>query len=114
MIRRTSQPRLGSWCRFKRLFDLPVITHSQEGFNFLGHTVRKYGDKLLTKPRKSNVKALLAKARECIQSCLAVQTEVLIRKLNPILRGWANYYQHAAAKRTFSRVDDQIYRALWR
>ncbi len=91
-----------------------VITNSKEGFNFLGHTVRKFGDKLLTKPSKSNVKALLAKVRECIKSSLAVPTEVLIRKLNPMLRGWANYYQHAAAKRTFSRVDEQIYRALWR
>src|SRR6266436_3751496 len=91
-----------------------VITNSKEGFNFLGHTVRKFGDKLLTKPSKSNVKALLAKVRECIKSSLAVPTEVLIRKLNPILRGWANYYQHAAAKRTFSKVDNQVYLALWR
>ena len=76
--------------------------------------MRKFGDKLLTKPSKSNVKALLAKVRECIKSNLAVPTEVLIRKLNPMLQGWANYYQHAAAKRTFSKVDNQVYLALWR
>jgi hypothetical protein len=33
-----------------------VITHTQEGFNFLGRTVRKYGDKLLITPAKSKVK----------------------------------------------------------
>ena len=33
-----------------------VITHISKGFNFLGHTVRKFGDKLLTYPAKSNVK----------------------------------------------------------
>ncbi len=91
-----------------------VTTHIQKGFNFLGHTVRKFGDKLLTKPSKSNAKALLSKVRECIKSSLAVPTEVLIRKLNPMLQGWANYYQHAAAKRTFSKVDNQVYLALWR
>jgi len=87
-----------------------VITSIQAGFNFLGHTVRKYGDKLLTKPSKSNVQAVLTKVKECIQSSLALKTEELIRKLNPILRGWAYYYQHAAAKRTFYKVDHEVFR----
>ena len=76
--------------------------------------MRKYGDKLLTKPSKGNVQALLAKARECIKSSLGLKTEELIRKLNPILRGWAYYYEHASAKRTFNRVDHEVFQALWR
>ena len=91
-----------------------VLTHIQRGFNFLGHTVRKYGDKLLTKPSKSNFQGLLGKVKECIQSSLGIQTEALIRKLNPILRGWANYYQYTSAKRTFNRVDHEVFRTLWR
>ncbi|OYV84542.1 MAG: hypothetical protein B7Z63_06760, partial [Ignavibacteriae bacterium 37-53-5] len=35
------------------------ITHIQEGFDFLGQNVRKYGDKLLIKPSRNNVKAFL-------------------------------------------------------
>ena len=91
-----------------------VITSIQEGYNFLGHTVRKYGDKLLTKPSKSSVQALRGRVKECIQSSLAIQAEVLIQRLNPVLRGWANYYQHSSAKRTFSKVDREVYQALWR
>jgi RNA-directed DNA polymerase len=91
-----------------------VITHTQQGFDFLGHTVRKYGDKLLTKPSKRNIQTMLAKARECIKSCLGLKTDELIRKLNPRLRGWANYYRYSSAKRTFNKVDQEVYRALWR
>jgi len=91
-----------------------VITHIEKGFDFLGHTVRKYGDKLLTKPSKSNVQGLLAKIRECIKSGLGLKPEELIRKLNPKLRGWAYYYEHASAKRTFHKVDHEVFLALWR
>jgi RNA-directed DNA polymerase len=91
-----------------------VITHTQMGFNFLGHTVRKYGDKLVTRPSKSSLQALLGKVRECIQTGLATQPERLIHILNPILRGWANYYQHSSAKRTFNKVDHEVFQALWR
>ena len=33
--------------------------------------------------------------------------------LNLVVRGWANYHRHVASKRTFSRVDHAIFRALW-
>ena len=39
---------------------------------------------------------------------------MLIDLLNPVIRGWANYHQHCAAKETFNRVDHDIWRALWR
>jgi RNA-directed DNA polymerase len=91
-----------------------VITHISKGFNFLGHTVRKFGDTLLTVPAKSNVKALRDKIRLCIQSARGQSQEMLLRKLNPIIRGWANYFRHGAAKRTFERLDCDVHRQLWR
>src|SRR6266496_6096707 len=66
-----------------------VITRIDEGFNFLGHTVRKFGDKLLMRPAKSNVQALRVKTRFCIQAARGLSQEVLPRKLNPLIRGWA-------------------------
>jgi len=90
-----------------------VITHIQDGFNFLGHTVRKYKDKLLTRPAKDRVQDLQAKIKQAIQSSLALNPEALIRKLNPLLRGWANYFRNAASKRTFSAVDKYLFRQLW-
>ena len=91
-----------------------VITPIQEGFNFLGHTVRKYGDKLLITPAKSKVKILRQKISLMIKSALGLSQEALLRKLNPLLRGWANYYRNGAAKRTFSKLDYHVHRRISR
>ena len=91
-----------------------AITHIDKGFNFLGQTVRKFGDKLLTYPAKSNVKALREKISLCINSALAFPQELLLRQLNPIIRGWANYHRHGAAKRAFARLDRDVFWQLWR
>src|SRR4051794_2078139 len=91
-----------------------VITSIQEGFNFLGHTVRKYGDKLLITPAKSKVIALQRKGSQLIHSARGLTQETLLRQLNPRLRGWANYFRHGAAARTFKKLDWHIDRMLWR
>jgi RNA-directed DNA polymerase len=91
-----------------------VITPTDKGFNFLGHTVRKFGDKLLTYPAKSNVQACRDKIRRCVQSALGLSQEALLRKLNPLLQGWANYYRNGASKRTFQKMDHCVWNHLWR
>ena len=37
----------------------------------------------------------------------------LILQLNPVIRGWAQYHQHGASKRTFAKVDHHIFTLLW-
>jgi RNA-directed DNA polymerase len=91
-----------------------VITHINDGFDFLGHTVRKYGGKFLTRPAKRSVQALRDKIGQTIQSSLGLSQEALIRRLNPSLRGWANYFRNGAAKRTFELMDSFLYQKLWR
>ncbi len=90
------------------------ITHIDDGFDFLGWHFRKYNGKLIIKPSKANVKALLAKVREVIKSNPTAKTVHLIQQLNPVIRGWANYHRHVAAKKTFNHVDNSIYLALRR
>lgn len=90
------------------------ITHVRDGFDFLGWNIRKYDGKLLMKPSKANVKAHLDKIREVIRGNKATKQENLIRLLNPVLRGWANYHSHVVAKKIFSRVDKCVWSMLWR
>lgn len=95
--------------------DKTKITHISEGFDFLGWNIRKYNDgKLLMKPSKANVKAHLDKIRAVIKGNKTAKQANLIGLLNPILRGWANYHRHVVAKKTFARVDSDIWSMLWR
>jgi RNA-directed DNA polymerase len=92
------------------------ITRVVEGFDFLGQHIRRYRcGKVLLKPSRRSVRALLAKVRKVIWEeggCLTAGR--LIERLNPWIRGWALYHRHAASKRTFTKVDRQIFRWLWR
>jgi len=90
-----------------------IITHIDQGFDFLGHNVRKYNGKLLIKPTKKNVQGFLTNIRSIIKHAKAMRTSNLISILNPKIRGWANYYRHVVSKAIFSKVDNDIYLALW-
>jgi RNA-directed DNA polymerase len=90
------------------------ITHIQEGFDFLGQNLRKRRKKLLITPSRKAIAGIREKARDCIRQCRGVATEVLIRMLNPILRGWANYHRHVVAREAFYQVDRYVNDLLWR
>jgi RNA-directed DNA polymerase len=89
------------------------ITSIHNGFDFLGFTIRKYKGKLLIKPSKKSVKSFLRKVRSIIKSNKGLSTQELLRQLNPVIRGWANYYRHVVAKNTFRYVDCYIFKAIW-
>lgn len=90
------------------------ITHIEEGFDFLGQNIRKYGGKMLIKPSKANVSSFLKKIRAVIKGNKAMDQLTLIRMLNPMIKGWAAYHQHIVAKVAFNKVDNEIWLALWR
>ena len=90
------------------------ITHIEQGFDFLGQTIRKYNGKFLTRPSKDSIKAFMAKIRTTIKGSLHLSAGQLIATLNPIIRGWANYHRHAASKKTFTRLGKLIFEAIWK
>ncbi len=89
------------------------ITKIEDGFNFLGQNLRKYGGKLLIKPAKESVKAFLSVVRRTIRKHLGSNAKALIKDLNSKIRGWANYHRHVVSGNTFSYVDTCIYKLLW-
>ena len=90
-----------------------VITHIEDGFDFLGKNIRKYNGKLLIKPSKTSVKSFLRKVRDIIKGNKSTKQETLIRKLNPVIRGWVNNQRYVVSSKVFSRVDYEIYKCLW-
>ena len=90
------------------------IVHINEGVGFLGHNIRKYKGKLIIKPSKAAVRDVKRKAFNIIRYNKPASQEVLISKLNPVLRGWANFFKSSCAKQTFTLLDNDIHHALWR
>lgn len=91
-----------------------VITHIDEGFDFLGCNVRKYNGKLLIRPSKAGIKSFLAKVRGIIRQNKAASQQDLIMRLNPVIRGWVNFHRFNVSSKTFQYIDAQIFFALWR
>ena len=90
------------------------VTHIEQGFDFLGQNLRKYGGKLLIQPSKKNTHNFLEKVRQLIRQNRGISQTDLIRQLNPIIRGWANYHRHVVAKGTFKKVEWVLWHSLWR
>ena len=91
-----------------------VVTHIENGFDFLGQNVRKYNGKLLIKPSKKSLLSFLRKVRAIIKAMRGAPAWQLVVKLNPVIRGWANYHRHVVSSKVFSSVDSAIFHALWR
>lgn len=91
------------------------ITHISEGFDFLGFNIREYksNGKLLTKPSKEAMKQFCDKVRTKIKGNKSAKASSLIRMLNHMIPGWANYYRYGASSKAFSRVDYEVYKTLW-
>jgi RNA-directed DNA polymerase len=96
------------------------------GFDFLGFNVRQYhvgkhrtrtyrgkpGFKTIIQPSKKAIKRHHEKIGEVIRQHRGAPQKALIAALNPIIRGWTQYYKTCVAKRTFSTMDYQMSRKL--
>ena len=104
------------------------MCHTSEGFDFLGFNIRQYpvgtyratkssqkeslGFKTLIKPTKEAVKRHLDKIGQVIDKHHNAPQEALINRLNPVIRGWCNYYASVVSKETFSKCDHLTVRKL--
>ena len=90
------------------------ITHIDEGFDFLGQNIRKYKGKLLIRPSRKSVLNFQREVKARVDE-LATATQInLIREVNPIIIGWANYHRHACSGKTFKSVQHWLWQTTWR
>jgi len=93
------------------------IRHIEEGFDFLGFNIRQYkvehsrfGLKGITKPSSDSVKSIKRKLKGIFRDCHGQSAEMLIKTVNPVIRGWANYFRIGVSKRIFSLLDDYLFK----
>lgn len=105
--------RLGEWLAPRGLVfneDKTRIVHVDDGFDFLGFNVRRYrSGKLLIKPSKEAVKRIRARLHAEVKALNGANAEALLRKLNPIVRGWSAYYRNAVSKEVFASLDSYMW-----
>ncbi len=89
------------------------LVHISQGFDFLSFNFSKLKGKYLPTPSKKSVKRFLDDIRKIIKSNPTATTEGLIQLLNPKIRGWGNYMRCSCAKKTFHRIDHQIFHMVW-
>jgi RNA-directed DNA polymerase len=89
------------------------IVHIDEGFDFLGFHFRKYGGKLLIKPSRASIHHLRAKVKMILQKGRHWPQSEIINMLNPVLRGWGNYFRHVVSQVVFQKLDHWIWRITW-
>ena len=58
--------------------------------------------------------SFLTKLRDTIKSCHGWKTEDMIKKLNPMIRGWATYHRNVQASKVFSFADTIVFQSLSR
>jgi len=88
------------------------IVHLTQGFDFLGFNIRQYKDqtrktgyKLLIKPSKKSVLTIRKKLQTEWTQAIGSNVSGVIKRLNPIIRGWANYFRIGVAKEIFHKLD---------
>ncbi len=107
---------------------LASVESEKPGFDFLGFNVRQFptgkhhtgkntkgeklGFKTIITPSRQNVKAHYDHLAKEIDSHKAAPQAALIKRLNPIIRGWANYFATVISKETYAAIDDLVYRKL--
>src|SRR5271166_3133030 len=105
------------------------IVHVRYGFEFLGYkikcgwrklslpgnTIRSQArqDALYAYPKEKSISRFMDQVRQRTKRTMPLKTQELIEELNPLLRGWGEYYKRAHVRLLFHRLDGWIVRRIW-
>src|SRR6266545_4921394 len=86
------------------------------GFDFLSFNIRRYhvrtGTKVLTRPSRDALKKIRRRNAEELRALRGASPTEVIMKMNPIIRGQANYYRSGASKKAYQSLDDHLWQHL--
>jgi RNA-directed DNA polymerase len=92
------------------------IVNLDEGFDFLGFNVRQYkvsdsqsGYRLLIKPNRDSMQAIKGKLKEAFRKRRGFRVDSVVGTVNPIIRGWANYFRIGVSAEVFKHLDDYLF-----
>jgi RNA-directed DNA polymerase len=98
------------------------IVHVAQGFEFLGYKIkqgerrlryREGGPDLYAYPRQRTIDRFKSRVRHITTRRNPKKLEGLLDELNPVIRGWGNYFRRAHVRRLFHRLDGWIVRRIW-
>jgi RNA-directed DNA polymerase len=106
-----------------------LIEHDgKTGFDFLGFSIRQYktnknqsgkntngeilGFKTFIKPSTEKIHEHLRNLKEVVKKHKSAPQLALIKKVNPIIRGWCNYYSTVVSSRVYGKCDHLFFKKL--
>ena len=105
------------------------IVHVRYGFEFLGYKIKRgyrklhlpegkirsqaRQDALYAYPKAKSTSRFMDQVRQRTKRTMPLQTKELIEELNPLLRGWGEYYKRAHIRKLFQRLDGWVRRRIW-
>jgi len=109
--------RLAEWLAPRGLAfneDKTRVVTLDEGFDFLGFTVRRQSGKLLIKPSKAALSRIRERLRTEMRALRGTNAALVLVRLNPIIRGWAAYYRTVVSSEAFSALDKYLWRLTYK
>ncbi len=109
--------RLAAWLAPRGLVfneDKTRIVHLGDGVDFLGFNIRRYRGKLLIKPSKAAVKRIRERLATEMRAVRGHNAQMVLIRLNPIIRGWSAYYRHCVSARVFNELDNYVWKLTYK
>jgi RNA-directed DNA polymerase len=97
-----------------------ILTEPGTSFAFLGFEIRWQPNPTIqkgyahTSPRRKKVIEILRKVRDTLRACGHLSVQHAVARVNPIIRGWVNYFRIGNSKREFDAVRTGVERKVRR
>ncbi|MDX3772438.1 MULTISPECIES: group II intron reverse transcriptase/maturase [unclassified Streptomyces] len=109
--------RLAAWLTPRGLAfheDKTRIVHAETGFDFLGFNVRRYHGKLLIKPSEAAQRRIRERLSIEMVALRGANAGAVLKKINPIVRGWSAYYRTAVSSEIFTALENHMWKLAYK